>query len=84
MVALFLVLSSPRFGWYLAWIIPFLCFAPRAGWLYLSGAAVLLYLSWLTDEAPGVPLWLGAALYLPALALLGWEGWKLRKVTVVA
>ncbi len=82
MVGLFLVLCSPRFSWYIAWIIPFLCFVPRAGWLYLSGASVLLYLSWLTDDYPGVPLWLGAALYIPALVLLVWERWKLRSDTV--
>jgi hypothetical protein len=82
MVGLFLVLSSPRYSWYVAWIIPFLCFVPRAGWLYLSGASVLLYLLWLTDGHPGVPLWLGAALYLPALVLLIGEHWKLRSETV--
>jgi hypothetical protein len=82
MVGLFLVLSSPRFSWYMAWIIPFLCFVPRAGWLYLSGASVLLYLVWLTDVYPGVPLWLGAALYLPAVVLLMWERWRLRSKTV--
>ena len=84
MVGLFVLLTSPRFSWYLAWIIPFLCFVPRAGWLYLSGASVLLYLVWLTDEAPGVPLWLGAALYIPTLVLLAWEHVKRRNTTVSA
>ena len=82
MVGLFVLLTSPRLSWYIAWIIPFLCFVPRAGWLYLSGASVLLYLVWLTDEYPGVPLWLGAALYGPALVLLAWEHWKPRHATV--
>ena len=81
-VVLFLVLSSPRFSWYIAWIIPFLCFVPRAGWLYLSGASVFLYLVWLTDTYPGVPLWLGAALYFPALVLLMWERWRPRSAAV--
>jgi alpha-1,6-mannosyltransferase len=76
MVGLVLVLSSPRYSWYIAWIIPFVCFVPRAGWLYLSGASVFLYLSWLTDESPGVPLWLGSVLYVPALVFLMWEHWK--------
>jgi hypothetical protein len=43
-----------------------------------------LYLVWLTNEAPGVPLWLGSALYLPALLMLIWERWKLRNQTVSA
>jgi len=84
MVGLFVLLTSPRFSWYLAWIIPFLCFVPRAGWLYLSGASVLLYLVWLTDEYPGVPLWLGAVLYVPTLVLLAWEHWKPSNTTVSA
>ena len=82
LVGLFMALSSPRYSWYVASIIPFLCFAPRAGWLYLSGASVLLYLLWLTDYYPGVPIWLGTALYMPALALLMWEHWKRRSETV--
>jgi hypothetical protein len=84
MVGLFVLLTSPRFSWYITWILPFVCLAPRAGWLYLSGASVLLYLVWLTDEAPGVPLWLGAALYVPTLVLLAWEHLKRRTATVNA
>lgn len=78
MIGLFLILSSPRYGWYIAWIIPFLVFAPSAGWLYLTGASVLLYLLWLTGDYPNVPLWLGAAIYLPALVLLAWERVRVR------
>lgn len=78
MIGLFLILSSPRYGWYIAWIIPFLVFAPSAGWLYLTGASVLLYLLWLTGDYPNIPLWLGAALYLPALVLLAWERARAR------
>lgn len=69
-IGLFLILSTPRFSWYVAWIIPFLCFAPRASWVYLTGASVLLYLLWLTGDYPNLPVWLGAIIYLPTLALL--------------
>jgi hypothetical protein len=73
LVGLFLILSTPRFSWYIAWIVPFLCFAPRLSWLYLSGASVLLYLLWLVSDYPSIPLWLGAAMYVPTLALIGLE-----------
>jgi len=71
-------LSTPRYSWYTAWIIPFLCFAPRAGWLYLTGASVFLYFLWLIQSYPNVPLWIGAAIYAPAAALLVLE-WMLLK-----
>ncbi|HLG16597.1 MAG TPA: glycosyltransferase family 87 protein [Blastocatellia bacterium] len=70
LIGLFLMLSTPRYCWYMSWIVPFLCFAPSVGWLELTGASVLLYLLWLTPDYPNIPLWLGAAIYLPALALL--------------
>jgi hypothetical protein len=66
LIVLFATLSTPRYSWYLAWLVPFLCFVPSIGWLYLSGAAVLLYLLWLTLDYPNVPLWLAAAIYVPA------------------
>jgi hypothetical protein len=37
-----------------------------------------LYLLWLTGDYPNIPLWLGAALYLPALVLLAWERARAR------
>jgi hypothetical protein len=70
LIGLFLVLSTPRYSWYTAWIIPFLCFAPRAGWLYLTGASVFLYFLWLIPSYPNIPVWIGAAIYAPAVALL--------------
>jgi hypothetical protein len=78
LAGLFLILSSPRFSWYVAWLIPFLCFAPAASWLYLTGASVFLYFLWLTASYPNIPLWLGAIIYLPTVALLLWEMWKRR------
>jgi alpha-1,6-mannosyltransferase len=74
LIGFYLVLTTPRYSWYYAWIIPFLCFAPRMGWLYLTGASVLLYLLWYTPLVyPGIPLWLGFVIYAPALAWLAWE-----------
>ncbi|HLF85023.1 MAG TPA: glycosyltransferase 87 family protein [Blastocatellia bacterium] len=74
LIGTYLLLTTPRYAWYYAWLVPFLCFAPRLGWLYLSCASVLLYLVWYTPLVyPEVPLWLGASLYVPTLAWLGWD-----------
>jgi hypothetical protein len=83
LIGLYLFITSPRYHWYYAWILPFLCFAPRLGWLYLTGAAVLLYTLWyIPNVYPEMPLWLGAALYFPTLALLAWEWLRERKEEV--
>jgi len=75
----YLLITSPRYPWHYAWLIPYLCFAPRVGWMYLTGATVLLYLLWYTPlEYPDVPLWLGSAVYIPAMAFLAWKWWKGR------
>ncbi|HEY6328606.1 MAG TPA: glycosyltransferase family 87 protein [Blastocatellia bacterium] len=80
MVGLYLVLTSPRYPWYFCWIIPFLCFVPRIGWLYLTGATVLLYTLWfIPDQYPNLPLWLGASMYVPTLALLARERFSDRE-----
>jgi len=78
LVGVFLMLTSPRYAWYYAWLLPFLCLAPSIGWLYLASAAALLYLVWYTPLVyPNIPLWLGCSIYLPTLAWLLWE----RRVT---
>src|SRR5207247_9063508 len=60
---------SPRYAWYYVWLLPFLCFVPRFQWFYLASAAALLYLVWYTPLVyPNIPLWLGAAIYVPAVA----------------
>jgi alpha-1,6-mannosyltransferase len=70
----YLLLTTPRYAWYYILLVPFLCMAPSPGWLYLSCASVLLYLVWYTPLVyPGVPLWLGASIYVPTLAWLIWE-----------
>jgi hypothetical protein len=81
LIGLYLLLTTPRYPWYYAWIIPFLCFVPRAGWLYLTGATILLYLLWyIPNVYPHLPVWLGAAVYGPALALLAWDYVKARRL----
>jgi hypothetical protein len=71
LIGLYIMITTPRYSWYYAWILPFLCFVPNIAWIYLTGASVLLYLLWYIPFAyPDLPLWLGASLYLPTLALL--------------
>lgn len=80
LIGLFWFIATPRYAWYYAWILPFLCFVPRIEWIYLTGASVLLYTLWyIPDVYPEMPLWLGASLYLPTALLLVWNYWK-RKV----
>jgi alpha-1,6-mannosyltransferase len=77
LIGLYLILTTPRYSWYYTWLIPYLCFVPRAGWLYLASASVLLYLLWYTPLIyPGVPMWLGGVIYFPAL---GWLMWDMRR-----
>ncbi len=74
LIGTYLLLTTPRYAWYYVWLLPFLCFAPRLGWLYLASASVLLYLVWYTPLIyPEVPLWLGASIYVPTLAWFAWE-----------
>src|SRR6185369_2120954 len=84
LIALYLVLSSPHYSWYYAWIIPFLCFAPSLGWLYLTGASVFMYLLWYVPLVyPDMPIWLGMSVFIPAAAWLIWEKVKSRKQKAV-
>jgi alpha-1,6-mannosyltransferase len=77
LIGAYWLLTSPRYAWYYAWILPFLCFAPRLGWFYLTGASVFMYFLWYEPLVyPDLPLWLGAIVYLPALAWLAWEKWR--------
>ncbi|MFY9572524.1 MAG: glycosyltransferase family 87 protein [Blastocatellia bacterium] len=76
-IGLYLIITTPRYAWYYAWLVPFLCIFPRVAWLYLSCASALLYLAWYTPMVyPGIPLWLGCCIYVPAVALLVLEHWK--------
>ncbi|HEY3135460.1 MAG TPA: glycosyltransferase 87 family protein [Blastocatellia bacterium] len=70
-IGAYLLLTTPRYPWYYAWIIPFLCLVPSSGMLYLTCASSLLYLVWYTPFVyPGLPPWLGTAIFGPTLILL--------------
>lgn len=67
-----IVLFAPHFAWYFAWLIPFLCFVPRAPLFYLTAASFVLYGSWLGDK-PEQMFWLNTAIYLPFALLVAVE-----------
>lgn len=80
LTGLFWIVTTPRYSWYYAWILPFLCLVPGTAWLYLTGATVLLYLLWFIPNVyPEMPVWLGASLYGPMLLFLLWESVKARQ-----
>lgn len=64
----FVILVSPHYPWYFAWIIPFLCFYPVVGVVYLTCAATYLSLS---DWPPSVPD--GLVLYGTSFIMLAAE-----------
>ena len=74
----FMVLLSPPHAWYFLWLIPFLCFTPSLGVLYLTVSASSLYrLGWPPSLAGA------AVMYGPFLMLLIIENLKVfsRKET---
>lgn len=64
-VGTYTVLTSPHYAWYLAWLIPFLCFVPSWPVVYLTGASTFIYIAGWPPSFVG-----GSLLYLPFFALL--------------
>jgi alpha-1,6-mannosyltransferase len=61
----FMVLFSPHYPWYFAWLIPFVCVYPLAAVIYLTGAASYLHISdWPPSLGDGLLLYGGFALIL--------------------
>ncbi|MGB4781355.1 glycosyltransferase family 87 protein [Candidatus Methylomirabilis sp.] len=67
--AYLLLLPTSFHPWYLVWLLPFLCLFPSWGWLYLSAAISLSYLTY-TNEYFDFPLTLRFAEFLPLYFLL--------------
>jgi hypothetical protein len=61
----FIILLSPHYPWYFAWLVPFLCFYPLAGVIYLTCACGLLYFA---DWPP--TLWQALPIYVPSIVIL--------------
>jgi hypothetical protein len=61
----FTLLFSPHYSWYFAWLVPFLCFYPLLGVVYLTCAASYLYFAtWPPTLTQGL------VIYGPCLVLL--------------
>ncbi|MGI9106509.1 MAG: glycosyltransferase 87 family protein [Pyrinomonadaceae bacterium] len=83
LAATFTLLLSPRYSWYFAWLVPFMCLlAPLSvvPLFYVTAASVVMYGTWLGEQ----PEWiftLNTIIYLPC-ALLGalifwmYRGWN--------
>lgn len=70
MVGAYLLLLPTSFHpWYLVWLLPFLCLYPSWGWLYLSWAVSLSYLTY-TNEHFHFPLGVRLLEFLPFYLLL--------------
>jgi hypothetical protein len=67
--AYMLLLPTSFHPWYLVWLLPFLCLFPSWGWLYLSAAISLSYLTY-TNEHFDFPLTLRFVEFLPLYLLL--------------
>jgi alpha-1,6-mannosyltransferase len=61
----FTILFSPHYAWYFAWLVPFLCFYPVVGVVYLTCAASYLYFA---HWPPSV--WDGLVIYGPCVLIL--------------
>jgi alpha-1,6-mannosyltransferase len=73
-----MVLLSPHYAWYFAWIVPFLCFTPRPSALYLTLACPLLYFVPGGADPAGARLAFEWAIYGPFALLLALELWRQR------
>ena len=61
----FTLLLPPHYTWYFAWLVPFLCFYPVIGVIYLTCACALLYFAhWPPTLLEGAPI------YLPCILIL--------------
>jgi hypothetical protein len=79
MVSAYLLLLPTSFHpWYLIWILPFLCFYPSWGWLYLSGAIALSYVKY-SQAFPDVPLGIRLIEFIPLYLLLVIEAVRHRR-----
>ncbi len=78
-IAVILLCSPVCNPWYIAWIIPFLCFFPRISWFYLS-ISCFIYYTFFIPNPKGYPPWSRALEYIPFYVLWCWElGWWKQK-----
>ena len=79
--SVFMVLLSPDFAWYFAWLIPFLCFVVSPAVFYLTLSSFLLYFSWLYWVDSSV-FRIKALIFIPFFVLAAAEVWRRRSRTL--
>ncbi len=72
-----LTLPTALHPWYALWLVPWLCFHPRASWLWLIAALPLSYLKYADPEGL-MPGWVVPLELLPVGGLLVFEAWRAR------
>jgi alpha-1,6-mannosyltransferase len=83
LASVFMVLLTPHYPWYFAWLIPFLCIIPLVSVLYLTLSSFLLYLTWVYWTESQV-LKIKVAMFLPFLLLLAVTGWwRVRRTSQI-
>jgi alpha-1,6-mannosyltransferase len=73
-----MVLVSPHYPWYFAWLVPLICFTPRPSVLYLTLACPLLYFVPGGGALEGKRMAFEWAIYGPFAALVVFELWRQR------
>jgi hypothetical protein len=76
-----MILASPHYPWYFAWIVPFLCFAPYPSLLYLTAASPLLYFAPGGPDPTNIRIIFETAMYGPFAVLASLELWHHRRRT---
>src|SRR4029077_2546681 len=71
-----MVLVSPHYPWYFAWIVPLICFTPRPSALYLTLACPLLYFVPGGPDPEGARMAFQWAIYGPFAVLVAFELWR--------
>jgi alpha-1,6-mannosyltransferase len=77
----FMFLLSPHYPWYFAWLIIFPCFAPYVSLLWLTNAALLLYLVQVGTPLvrEGYRLLVESVIYGPFALLAVFDVWRLGR-----
>jgi len=71
----FSLLLAPHYAWYFTWLVPFLCFYPVVGVIYLTCAVSLLYFAHWPPT-----LWEALPIYVPCVLILVTEFvWRRRR-----
>jgi alpha-1,6-mannosyltransferase len=76
-----MLLWSPHYAWYFAWLVVFACLVPSAALLWLTLASFLLYLVPVGSQLVRDPyrLFVESVLYLPFIVLAATELWRHRR-----